>query len=68
MLSVVYSDESASSLVLQSGLNDVKIGSEMNAVFNFLKVFCFCLIHCYKTSLINLVRDAVISAKDLMNY
>ena len=68
MLSVIYSDKSISSIVSQSELNDIKINLKINAVFNLLKIFCFCSIHYYKTSLINLVKDTAISAKNLMNY
>ena len=67
MLSVIYFDESASNIVSQSGSNDIKIDSETNAVFNLLKIFCSYLIHYYETSLINFVKDAAISAKNLMN-
>ena len=64
---VIYSDESASNIVLKSELNEVKIDSETNAVFNFLKVFFFCSVHYHGTSLINFVKSAVTSAKNLMN-
>ena len=68
MFSVVYSDELTFNIVLQSGLNDVKIDSEINAVFSFLKTFCSCLICCYKTLLINFVKSVITSVKDLINY
>ena len=64
---MIYSDESVFSIVLQSGSNDVKIDSEMNAIFNFLKTFCFCLVHYHKTLSVNFIKNAVISAKNLMN-
>ena len=64
---MVYSDESASSIVSWSGSNDVKVGSEMNAVFSLLKAFCFCLVHHHETSSVNLIKGAATSAKDLMN-
>ena len=64
---MVYSDESVSSIVSQSGLNNVKVSSETNAVFNLLKIFCSCSVYHYETLLIDFVRSIVISAKDLMN-
>ena len=64
---MIYSDESAFSIVSQSGLNNVKIGSEMNVVFNLLKIFYFCSVHHYRTSLINLVKGTATSAKNLIN-
>ena len=64
---MVYSDESASSIVSQSGSNNVKVDSEINTVFNFLKTFYSCLIHHYRTSLINFVKNTATSAKNLMN-
>ena len=67
IFSVIYSDELVSSIVLQSGLNDINVNSETNAVFNLLKVFCFCSVYYHETLLINLVESAVISIKDLMN-
>ena len=65
---VVYSDKSAFNIVLQSELNNVKVNSEINAVFSFLKTFYSCSIHYYKISSVNFVKDTVISAKNLMNY
>ena len=67
MLSVVYPDELTFNIVSQSGLNDVKVDSETNAVFNLLKVFCFCSVHHHRISLINFIRGVATSAKDLMN-
>ena len=67
MPSVIYSDKSAFSIVSQSELNDIKINSEINAVFNFSKIFCFCLIHHHKTSLINFVKNTATFTKNLMN-
>ena len=67
MFSVIYSDKSAFNIVSQLGLNNVKINSEMNTVFNFLKFFYFCLIYYYETSLINFVKNAVTSVKNLIN-
>ena len=64
---MIYSDESVSNIVSQLKLNNVKINSKMNAIFNFLKIFCFCLIHHHKTLSVNFVKDVVISAKNLMN-
>ena len=68
MSSVIYFDKLTSSIVLQSESNDVKINSEMNAVFNFLKAFCFYSVYCYETSSVNFVRNTVTSVKNLMNY
>ena len=65
--SVIYSDESVFSIVLQSESNNVKVNSEINAVFNLLKTFYFYSVHYHRTSLINFVKNAVISAKNLMN-
>ena len=65
--SVIYSDELASSIVSQSESNNVKIDLKINAVFNFLKIFCSCSVHHYKTSSVNFVRNAATSAKNLMN-
>ena len=65
---MVYPDELASSIVSWSGSNDVKIDSEMNAVFSLLKAFCSCLIHHYRTSSVNFIKSTVTSAKNLMNY
>ena len=64
---MVYPDKSASSIVSQSGLNDAKVDSETNAVFNFLKAFCSCLVHCYETSSVSFIRGTATSAKNLMN-
>ena len=68
MLSVIYSDESASNIISQLKLNNVKINSKINTVFNFLKTFFFYLVHYYETLLINFIKDAATSAKNLMNY
>ena len=64
---MVYSDKSVFSIVSQSGLNNVKIDSETNAVFSLSKVFCFCLVYHYRTSPVNFIRDAATSVKNLMN-
>ena len=68
MPSVVYPDKSVSSIVSQLKLNNVKVDSETNAIFNFLKIFFFYSVHHHKTSLINFIKNAAISAKNLMNY
>ena len=68
MFSVIYSDELVFNIILQSKLNNVKINSEINTVFNFLKIFYFCSVHCYRTLLINFVKNTVTSVKNLMNY
>ena len=64
---MIYSDKSVSSIVLQSKLNDVKIKLVINAVFNFLKIFCFCLIYHHEILLINFVKNAATSVKNLIN-
>ena len=64
---IIYFNESVFSIVLQSELNNVKIDSEMNIIFNFLKTFYFCLIHNYRTLLINFVKNTATSVKNLMN-
>ena len=64
---MVYPDKSAFNIVSQSELNDVRVDSEINAVFNFLKPFYFCSVHHYETSSVNFVKDTVISAKNLIN-
>ena len=67
MFSVIYSDESAFNIVSQSRLNNVKINSEINTVFNFLKTFYSFLIHYYEILLINFIKGTVTFAKNLMN-
>ena len=65
--SMVYSDKSVSNIVSWSELNDVRVDLKINAVFNFLKVFCFCLIHHHETLSINFVKNAATSVRNLMN-
>ena len=67
MLFMIYSDKSAFNIVSQLKLNNVKIDSEMNAVFKFLKIFCSCSVHHYETSSVNFIKNTVIFVKDLMN-
>ena len=68
MFSVIYSDKLIFNIILQLKLNNININLEINAVFNFLKIFCFYSIHYYRTSSINFVKSIIIFIKNLMNY